>query len=67
MVVYVQIRTISMCLIGMDVEGFSCGLLYCINPVSDKNDSRKTHQDTLASGLTFWTRNWPSILSVTNL
>jgi hypothetical protein len=67
MVVYVKIRTILMCLIGMDVEGFSCGLLYCIIPASGKNESRKTHEDTLASGPTFWTRNWPRILSATNL
>ena len=65
--VYVKIRAISTHLTGIDVEGFGCGLLYCIIPVSGKNDCRKTHQDITASGLTFWTRNWPRILSATNL
>lgn len=64
---YVKIRSNSTCLTGMDIEGFSCGLLYCIIPVSGKNDSRKTHQDILASGLPLWIRNWPRILSAINL
>jgi len=38
-----------------------------LSQYSVKNDCRKTHQDILVSGQTFWTRNWPRILSATNL
>jgi hypothetical protein len=51
----------------MDVEGCNCGLLYCIIPVTGKNDRRKTCQDILASGLTFEDTTDQAQLIATNL